>query len=228
MFPPKSPFQALFGAFYPHPAHNPRCERKGLLTSWHPVNVGAPPSPWPLFSRLPPHAAVRRDQPGQAMSRPFPAGYCLMPTPELGKERAESDLDDRPLSIRNGRSGGRDDATRVVLVPTPVRLAAMTVPRRPVPAAGRSSALRAASVSYVQGGKKRNRALIPRNQPKKTIEFNHTRVTINSACLCPAFWGLATRPAGTRTYFPAPEESDHRHWPRSLSENSPLADVSPC
>ena len=85
MFSPKSPFQALFGAFYPHPAHNPRCERKGLLTSWHPVNVGALLSHWPLFSRLAPHAAVRRDQRGQAMSRPFPAGYCLMPTPELGK-----------------------------------------------------------------------------------------------------------------------------------------------
>ena len=39
MFPPKSPFQALFGAFYPHPAHNPRSERKELRTSWHPVNV---------------------------------------------------------------------------------------------------------------------------------------------------------------------------------------------
>ncbi len=85
MFPPKSPFPALFGAFYPHPAHQSALRAEGLLTSWHPVNVGAPPSPWPLFSRLPPHAAVRRDHRGQAMSRPFPAGYCLMPTPELGK-----------------------------------------------------------------------------------------------------------------------------------------------
>jgi hypothetical protein len=85
MFPPKSPFRALFGAFYPIRPTNPRCERNGLLTAWHPVNVGAPPSPWPLFSRLPPHAAVRRDKRGQAVSRPFPAGYCLMPTPELGK-----------------------------------------------------------------------------------------------------------------------------------------------
>ena len=85
MFPPKSPFPALFGAFYPHPAHQSALRAEWLLTSWHPVNVGAPPSPWPLFSRLPPHAAVRRDQRGQAMSRPFPAGYCLIPTPELGK-----------------------------------------------------------------------------------------------------------------------------------------------
>ena len=86
-FPPKSPFQALFGAFYPHPAHQSALRAEGLRTSWHPVNVGAPPSPWPLFSRLPPHTAVRRHQRGQVMSRPFPAGYCLMPTPELGKSQ---------------------------------------------------------------------------------------------------------------------------------------------
>ena len=56
-------------------------------------------------------------------------------------------------TARNGRSGGLDDATRVVLVPTPVQLAAMTVPRRPVPAARPSLVLRAASVSDVQNGK---------------------------------------------------------------------------
>ncbi len=87
MFPPKSPFRALFGAFYPHPAHRSALRAEGLRTSWHLVNVGAPPSPWPLFSRLPPHTAVRRHQRGQVMSRPFPAGYCLMPTPELGKSQ---------------------------------------------------------------------------------------------------------------------------------------------
>ena len=87
MFPPKSPFRALFGAFYPHPAHQSALRAEGLRTSWHPVNVGAPPSPWPLFSRLPPHTAVGRHQRGQVMSRPFPAGYCLMPTPELGKSQ---------------------------------------------------------------------------------------------------------------------------------------------
>ena len=87
MFPPKSPFRALFGAFYRHPAHRSALRAEGLRTSWHLVNVGAPPSPWPLFSRLPPHTAVRRHQRGQVMSRPFPAGYCLMPTPELGKSQ---------------------------------------------------------------------------------------------------------------------------------------------
>ena len=87
MFPPKSPFRALFGAFYPHPAHQSALRAEGLRTSWHPVNVGAPLSPWPLFSRLPPHTAVRRHQRGQVMSRPFPAGYSLMPTPELGKSQ---------------------------------------------------------------------------------------------------------------------------------------------
>ena len=34
---------------------------------------------WPLFSRRPP---VQR---GQVVHRPFPAGYCLTPTPELSK-----------------------------------------------------------------------------------------------------------------------------------------------
>ena len=56
-------------------------------------------------------------------------------------------------TARNGRSGGRDDATRVVLVPTPVRLATMTIPGPPMPAARPSLVLRAASVSDVQGGK---------------------------------------------------------------------------
>ena len=83
MFPPKSPFRALFGAFYPHPAHQSALRAEGLRTSWHPVNVGAPPSPWPLFSRLPPHTAVRRHQRGQVVRRPSPAGYCLLPTAEL-------------------------------------------------------------------------------------------------------------------------------------------------
>ena len=90
MFPPKSPFQTLFGAFYPHPAHNPALRAEGATHVLAPGQRGCstvslatvlpPPAP-----RLPPHAAVRRDQRGQAMSRPFPAGYCLMPTPELGK-----------------------------------------------------------------------------------------------------------------------------------------------
>ena len=101
MFPPKSPFQALFGAFYPHPAHNPRCERKGLLTSWHPVNVGAPPSPWPLFSRLPPPAPRRRPSgpAGSGHEPTLPRWLLLDADTRIGKERAESDLDDRPLSI---------------------------------------------------------------------------------------------------------------------------------
>jgi hypothetical protein len=35
MFPLKSPFRALFGAFYPHPAHQSALRAEGLLTSWH-------------------------------------------------------------------------------------------------------------------------------------------------------------------------------------------------
>ena len=85
MFPPKSPFPALFGAFYPHPAHQSALRAEWLLTSGHPVNVGRSTIPLATVLPPPPHAAVRRDQRGQAMSRPFPAGYCLMPTPELGK-----------------------------------------------------------------------------------------------------------------------------------------------
>ena len=49
-------------------------------------------STWVLH-RLPGHCSPASRPPppsvgtsrGQAMSRPFPAGYCLMPTPELGK-----------------------------------------------------------------------------------------------------------------------------------------------
>ncbi len=117
MFPPKSPFPALFGAFYPHPAHQSALRAEGLLTSWHPVNVGAPPSPWPLFSRLPPHAAVRRDQRGQAMSRPFPAGDCLMPTPELGKSE-RSPISMIGLSILVWHQTGRFVRKKSPIFPT--------------------------------------------------------------------------------------------------------------
>src|SRR5208337_1781159 len=70
-----------------------RCVFATHPTCWRPGKRGLPATfPWHLFSRPTPHAprptphaAGRRDQRGQAMSRPFPAGYCLMPTPELGK-----------------------------------------------------------------------------------------------------------------------------------------------
>ena len=58
MFPPKSPFRALFGAFYPHPAHKSALRAEGLRTSWHPVNVGG--STVPLATVLPPPAPRRR------------------------------------------------------------------------------------------------------------------------------------------------------------------------
>jgi len=43
--------------------------------------------PWPLFSRLTPHASrsTTPDQRGQVVRKPFPAGYCLTPTAELAK-----------------------------------------------------------------------------------------------------------------------------------------------
>src|SRR5271165_7640499 len=101
MFPPKSPFPALFGAFYPHPAHQSALRAEWLLTSWHPVNVGAPPSPWPLFSRLPPPAPRRRPSgpAGSGHEPTLPRWLLLDADTRIGKEQAESDLDDRPLSL---------------------------------------------------------------------------------------------------------------------------------
>src|SRR5208337_3887797 len=107
MFPPKSPFRALFGAFYPHPAHQSALRAEGLRTSWHPVNVGAPPSPWPLFSRLPPHTAVRRHAAGSSYEPTLPRWLLPDADTRIGKEPTESDRDDRPLSLvwhQTGRS----------------------------------------------------------------------------------------------------------------------------
>ena len=124
MFSPKSPFQALFGAFYPHPAHNPRCERKGLLTSWHPVNVGAPPSPWPLFSRLPPPAPRRRPSgpAGSGHEPTLPRWLLFDADTRIGKERAESDLDDRLLSISMAPN-------RAILTAKTIRLSSLAAAR---------------------------------------------------------------------------------------------------
>ena len=89
-------FEPFSGRFTPIRPTNPRCERKGLRSSWHPVNVGAPPSPWPLFSRLPPHAP-RRDQRGQVIRKPSPAGISVTDR-RIAKDRTRPDLDEHPLS----------------------------------------------------------------------------------------------------------------------------------
>ena len=80
-------FEPISGRFTPIRPTNQRQERKWRPTSWHPGNVGGPP--WPLFSRLTPQASrptlrvPRRDQRGQVVRRPSPAGYCLTPNAEL-------------------------------------------------------------------------------------------------------------------------------------------------
>jgi len=57
--------------------------------------------PWPLFSRLTPHASrptlrvPRRDQRGQVVRRPSPAGNCLTPTAELPRMTSPPKLNAR-------------------------------------------------------------------------------------------------------------------------------------
>ena len=99
MFSPKSPFQALFGAFYPHPAH-----QSALRAEWA-THVLAPGqrgcSTVSLAIVLPPPAPRRRPS-GPAGSGHEPTlPRWLLPDADtrIGKERTESDLDDRPLSI---------------------------------------------------------------------------------------------------------------------------------
>ena len=58
-----------------------------------------------LATVLPPHAP-RRNQRGQVVRRPFPAGYCLTPTAELAKtERGPISTSGAPISVchRNRR-----------------------------------------------------------------------------------------------------------------------------
>ena len=65
-------------------------------------------------------------------------------------------------------------------------------------------------------------------QLKKTFEINHARVTIYSACLCSAFWGSATKPAGTRAYFPASDGSDHPDWPSNVASDQVISSFLLC
>src|SRR5271157_3932606 len=78
-FPKKSPFRPLFRAFYPHPANGSalRAEGAHLLS-------GTRETGRPLFDSAAPRAP-RRDQRGQVVRKPFPAGYCLTPTTDLAK-----------------------------------------------------------------------------------------------------------------------------------------------
>jgi len=49
-----------------------------------------------LFSRPTPHAAARRDQPGQVVRGPSPAGSCVTPTAELEKTKRDPLSTSRP------------------------------------------------------------------------------------------------------------------------------------
>jgi hypothetical protein len=77
-FPQKPPFRVHFMAFYPHPAHKSALRAEVAAHFLAPGKRG-----WsPLATVLPSHAP-RRDQRGQVVRRPSPAGYCLTPTAEL-------------------------------------------------------------------------------------------------------------------------------------------------
>ncbi len=84
MFPPKSPFQTLFGAFYPHPAHQSALRAEGATHFLAPGQRGC--STVPLATVLPPPAP--RPTPGPAGSgraQTLPLAYCMQPTAELTK-----------------------------------------------------------------------------------------------------------------------------------------------
>ena len=83
MFPPKSPFRALFGVFYPHPAHNSALRAEGATHFLAPGQRGC--STVPLATVLPPPAP--RPPPGPAGSgraQTLPR-WLLQPTAELVK-----------------------------------------------------------------------------------------------------------------------------------------------
>ena len=84
MFPPKSPFRARFGAFYPHPAHKSALRAEGATHFFAPGQRGC--FTVPLATVLPPPAP--RPTPGPAGSgraQTPPLAYCMQPTAELTK-----------------------------------------------------------------------------------------------------------------------------------------------
>ena len=88
-FPKRPPFRAHFRAFYPHPAHKSALRAEVAAHFLAPGKRG-----WsPLATVLPSHAprfppmlrVPRRDQRGQVVRGPSPAGYCLTPTADSTK-----------------------------------------------------------------------------------------------------------------------------------------------
>jgi hypothetical protein len=65
--PKESPFRALFGAFYPHPAHKSSPRAEWATHTGH-CSPASHPTP---------------NQRGEVVRRPSPAGYCLPPTAEF-------------------------------------------------------------------------------------------------------------------------------------------------
>ena len=84
MFSPKSPFRALFGAFYPHPAHKSALRAEGATHFLAPGQRGC--STVPLATVLPPPAPRPTPGPtGAGRAQTLPLAYCMQPTAELTK-----------------------------------------------------------------------------------------------------------------------------------------------
>ncbi len=81
MFPPKSPFRALFGAFYPHPAHQSAPRAEWATHFLAPGQRGC--STVPLPGHCSPASRPTPHQRGEVLCRLSPAGYCLPPTAQL-------------------------------------------------------------------------------------------------------------------------------------------------
>ena len=102
MFPPKSPFRALFGAFYPHPAHRSALRAaSGRATHFlAPGQRGC--STVPLATVLPPPAPHRRPSAPAGSSYEPTLPRWLLPDADtrIGKEPTGPDLDERPPYIK--------------------------------------------------------------------------------------------------------------------------------
>src|SRR5271166_2636819 len=87
-----------------------RCVFATHPTCWRPGKRGLPATfPWHLFSRPTPHAPRRRPSgpAGSGHEQTLPRWLLPDADTRIGKERTESDLDDRPLSLvwhQTGRS----------------------------------------------------------------------------------------------------------------------------
>ena len=251
-FPQKPPFRAHFRAFYPHPAHKSALERKGRPTSWHPGNVGGPPSPWPLFSRLTPHAPAprstlhvpRRDQRGQVVRRPSPAGYCLTPTAELPRIQRGPITPTGPpifsmspnwrfLRTNQSVSSPLAAAQPLTILSWPEALNASGSRRACRMAISRNACSLFSFLILLTNSRGSGWSSITRHKiliPSTDIAVNSAwrRVTINRLRLYTANGSSATRLAESRMSRCGPEDSESsdgegtRPWPGDREQYSPL------